>query len=538
VTTEAPPKAGRREWLGLAVLALPTMLLSLDISVLFLAVPHLTADLGATSNQQLWITDIYGFMTAGFLVTMGTVGDRVGRRKLLLIGAAAFSGASVLAAYSNSPEMLVIARALMGVAGATILPSTMALISNMFRDQKQMAAALAVWGSAFMAGVAFGPVIGGAMLGSFWWGSVFLMGLPVLLLLLVAGPFLLPEYRDPNASGRIDLVSVALSLLAILPVIYGLKEIARDGWQALPITAVLVGLLFGVFFVLRQRRLTEPLLDLRLFAIRAVSIAVLIGLFVAITQSGTGLVVALHLQMVEGLTPLQAGLWLIPPAIALVLGINMSQAVARKVPPGFVIAGGFVISIIGQLLLTQVDAVDGLGLLVVAVAVAYFGVGPGAALINQLVLSNAPPERAGSASSLASTSGELGVALGVAALGTVASSVYRTELAVPPGVPPEVGAAATESVAGAVANAGQLPSQVGTELLESARAAFTTGLHGVALVCTVLLAGVAIIAAIGLRHVPPIGDQDPHGEPAVPEDADTGSADTDTVPTSPSADKS
>jgi DHA2 family multidrug resistance protein-like MFS transporter len=536
VTTEAPPKAGRREWLGLAVLALPTMLLSLDISVLFLAVPHLTADLSATSTQQLWITDIYGFMTAGFLVTMGTLGDRIGRRKLLLVGAAAFSGASVLAAYSTSPEMLVVARALMGIAGATILPSTMALISNMFRDQKQMAAALAVWGSAFMAGVAFGPVIGGAMLASFWWGSVFLMGLPVLVLLLVAGPFLLPEYRDPNASGRIDMISVGLSLLAMLPVIYGLKEIARDGWQALPIVLVLVGIAFGVLFVLRQRRLVDPLLDLRLFAIRAVSIAVLIGLFVAITQSGTGLVIALQLQMVEGLSPLQAGLWLIPPAIALVLGINMSQGIARKVPPGYVIAGGFVISIIGQLLLTQVDASGSLTLIVVGLAVVYFGVGPGAALINQLVLSNAPPERAGSASSLASTSGELGVALGIAVLGTVASSVYRTELTVPAGASPEVSAAATESIAGAVANADQLPAPIGAELLASARDAFTTGLHGVALVCAVLVAGLAIVSATGLRHVPPIGEQDPHAdaEPA-PEAAEA--ADTDGVPTTPSADK-
>jgi DHA2 family multidrug resistance protein-like MFS transporter len=271
-TNGSGPRAGRREWIGLAVLALPILLLSLDLSVLYLALPHLSADLGASSTQQLWIVDIYGFMIAGLLVTMGTLGDRIGRRKLLLIGASAFGGPSVAAAFSTSAEMLIATRALLGIAGATLMPSTLALISNMFTDPGQRATAIGVWASCFAAGAAIGPIIGGVLLVFLWWGSVFLLGVPVMLLLLVTAPLLLPEYRDTHA-GRLDLTSVALSLAAILPVIYGLKELAKDGIETLPIVAMVAGAAFGIVFVLRQRRLTSPLLDLRLFGSRSFSAA-------------------------------------------------------------------------------------------------------------------------------------------------------------------------------------------------------------------------------------------------------------------------
>ncbi len=213
---EPPVRAGRREWIGLAELALPTLLLALDISVLFLALPELSADLGADRTEQLWITDIYGFMVAGLLVTMGTLGDRIGRRRLLLAGAAAFAAASVLAAYASSPEMLIAARALLGVAGATLGPSTLALISSLFADPAQRGQAIALWFSCFLAGGALGPLVGGVLLELFWWGSVVLVGVPVMALLLVLGPRLLPEDRAPDA-GRLDPASVALALAAMLP---------------------------------------------------------------------------------------------------------------------------------------------------------------------------------------------------------------------------------------------------------------------------------------------------------------------------------
>ncbi len=222
------PMAGRREWMGLAVIALPCLLYSMDVTVLELAVPKLSADLKPSSSQLLWIMDVYGFLLAGFLLTMGTLGDRIGRRRLLLIGAAAFGVASVLAAFSTSAEMLIATRALLGVAGATLAPSTLSLMRNMFVNTEQRAFAIGVWATSFAVGAAIGPLAGGFLLEFFWWGSVFLLAVPVMLLLLVLGPVLLPEYRDPGA-GRLDLISAAISLVAVVLMIYGLKQIVQDG---------------------------------------------------------------------------------------------------------------------------------------------------------------------------------------------------------------------------------------------------------------------------------------------------------------------
>src|SRR5918997_1661065 len=224
----APPKAGRKEWIGLAVIALPCLLYSMDLTVLHMAVPQLSRDLKPSSTQLLWIIDIYGFMVAGFLISAGTLGDRIGRRRLLLVGAAMFAAASVAAAYSTTPEMLIVTRALLGLAGATVAPSTLSLIRNMFHDEQQRSTAIGVWITSYSVGGAIGPLIGGVLLESFWWGSVFLIAVPVMALVLILGPFVLPEYRDPRA-GLPDFASALLSLGAIIPVILGVKRIAQDG---------------------------------------------------------------------------------------------------------------------------------------------------------------------------------------------------------------------------------------------------------------------------------------------------------------------
>src|SRR5215211_7552639 len=257
MSVDEAPKASRREWVGLAVLALPCLLYSMDLEVLYLAVPKLSADLGPTSSQLLWITDIYGFLVAGFLITMGTLGDRIGRRRLLLIGAGAFGAASIVAAFSSSPEMLIASRALLGIAGATLAPSTLSLIRNMFEDEGQRTVAIGIWITSFSAGAAVGPLAGGVLLESFHWGSVFLLAVPVMALLLVLGPRLLPEYKDPEP-GRLDLPSVALSLAAVLAVIYGAKTSATSGVGFTSSAAVVAGLVLGAVFVERQRRLAAP----------------------------------------------------------------------------------------------------------------------------------------------------------------------------------------------------------------------------------------------------------------------------------------
>ncbi len=344
MSTDAPPLAGRKEWLGLAVLALPTLLLALDMSVLYLALPYLSADLGADSTQQLWIIDIYGFLIAGFLITMGNLGDRIGRSKLLMIGGSAFALTSVIAAYAPSAEALIASRAALGIAGATLMPSTLALISNMFRNVKQRGTAIGIWVSCFMVGGSVGPLIGGLLLEHFWWGSVFLLGLPVMVVLLITAPVLLPEFRNAD-TGRLDFTSVALSLGAILPVIYGIKELAKHGVDPTPIAAIGSGVVLGVVFMRRQRRLADPMLDVSLFGNRAFS-ASLMSMLLALMAFGAVMLFSIqYLQLVHGLTPFQAALVQLPGVFAMMLGTATAAAIAQRIRPAYVIGGGLALGV-------------------------------------------------------------------------------------------------------------------------------------------------------------------------------------------------
>lgn len=496
-----PTKAGRREWIGLAVLMLPTLLIVMDVTVLHLAVPHLSADLQPSSTQLLWIVDMYGFMIAGSLVTMGTLGDRIGRRRLLLIGAAAFGLASVFAAFATSAQMLIAARALLGVAGATLMPSTMSLIRNMFHDERQRTVAIGIWVSGFSVGSAIGPLVGGYLLEHFWWGSVFLLGVPVMTLLLGLGPVLLPEFRDPNA-GRLDLFSAALSLAGVLAVIYGLKQIAQHGpgWQ--PILFIVAGLAIGIVFVWRQRRLVDPLIDLRLFRLPAFSASLVtytLGVFVAF---GSFLFIAQYLQLVLGLSPLQAGLWSVPGAVTSIIGSNVAPVLVRRMRPAFVIAGGLVLAAAGFGLLTQVG-VNSLALVVVGWVVMSLGFGATFTLTADLVVGTAPPERAGAASAISETGAELGGALGIAVLGSLGTAVYRSQVvaALPSGISPEAAQAVQETLAGAVTVAGQLPDPLGAALLNTAQGAFILGLQLTAVIGAVVMIGLAVLTATLLRRV-------------------------------------
>lgn len=515
--TRESSRAGRREWVALAVLALPTLLVSMDLTVMYLAVPHISADLHPSSSQLLWIADIYGFLIAGSLITMGTLGDRVGRRRLLMIGAVAFAVVSVLTALSTSAAMLIASRALLGVAGATLMPSTLALIRNLFADARQRTVAIGVWVSTFSAGAAIGPVFGGVLLDHFWWGSVFLLGVPVMGVLVVLGPLLLPEFRDPNA-GRLDLTSVALSLAGVLAVIYGLKQIAENGVGWVPALSMALGLGAGATFVLRQGRLADPLIDLRLFRTTAFSAALTTETLALFAYSGTYLFLTQYLQLVYGLTPLQAGLWLLPATAGTVLGSTLTPLLVRRVRPAMILGTSLIVAALGFGVLTQVDVASGLGIVIMASVVFDVGIVPSVTLGTDIVVGAAPPERAGAASAISETATELGLALGVAVIGSIGTAAYRGAVtdALPNDVPGATADTVRDSLGAAHAVAEQLPAPLGQEVLDTSRDAFIQGLHAVAVTSAVVATAVAILAVALLWRLRP--SPEPAGQPALESD--------------------
>lgn len=496
-----PPKATRREWIGLAVLALPCLLYSMDLTVLNLAVPHLSADLKPTSAQLLWIVDIYGFLVAGSLITMGTLGDRIGRRRILMIGGTAFGLTSVLAAFAPTAEALIAARALLGIAAATLAPSTLSLIRNMFHDPQQRTFAIGIWIASFSAGGALGPLIGGLLLSWFWWGSVFLVAVPVMLLLLLLGPVLLPEYRDPQA-GRLDIPSAALSLGAVLAVIYGIKRLAEDGAGPVPAAALLGGLVIGVLFVRRQQRLADPLIDLALFRNPAFSTALAINVLGLFAAFGTFLYLAQYLQLVLGMDPFRAGLWTAPSGLAFVAGSMLAPALVRWMRPAHVVAGGMALAAIGFALLGQAAGSDSFPLLMTAFIVFALGLAPVFTFTTDLIVGAAPPERAGAAAAISETGAETGGALGIAILGSIATAIYRGAMApqLPAGLPAADAEASIGTLAGALAVAAELPPATGSVLAAAARTAFTDGFILCAAICAAIALASALLAALMLRR--------------------------------------
>ena len=505
-----PPRATRREWIGLAVLALPCVLYAMDLTVLNLAVPHLARDLRPTPSQLLWIVDIYGFMVAGFLITMGTLGDRIGRRRLLLLGAGAFAVTSVVAAFAETTGQLIAARAVLGLSAACLAPSMLSLIRTMFHDAGQRTVAISIWVASFSAGGALGPLIGGLVLEHFWWGAVFLLAVPLVLPLLILGPLLLPEYRDP-APGRLDIASALLSLLAVLAIILGVKLWAEDGlggesgWW--PLAAILAGLGVALVFVRRQSRLAKPLIDLTLFRARSFSAALGIAVLGFMVAFGTFLLVAQHLQLVLGMSPLEAGLWTGPSGLGFVVGSLLAPSLVRRWSRASVMAGGFLLSALGFLLIALGGEANPPLLLVAGLTVLSLGLAQSATLTTDIVVGTVEPAQAGAAAAMSETGIELGGALGIALLGSLTTAIYlgALEPLLPAALPAAVREAALDGLGPLLVASESLPAESGAALLALGRGAFTQAFEVGAACGAVLSLASALLTLWLLRRVPAAG---------------------------------
>ncbi|GAB3839170.1 MFS transporter [Kribbella italica] len=491
---DTAPKATAASWIGLAVLVLPLLLITIDGTVLILGLPAISGELSPTGVEQLWMVDVYSLVLAGLLVAMSAVGDRFGRRRNLLIGSVVFAIASAAGALATEPWMLIGARALLGVGGAIMMPSTLSLVRNMFLDRQQRRYAMAVWGAMASVGAAVGPIVGGWVIETFSWQAAFLMNIPVMLLLLLLGPFLLPESRNPELH-RIDLLSVVLSLVGMIGVVYAIKSLTGGKDTALGIAALVVGVTAVAAFIRRQLRLPTPLMEVRLFKVRYFRGAVIADLLSIFAMVGALVALVQHLQLVLGLGPLQASLWLLPQAIVAATAGFVAASLVRRILPAYVITAGLLIAATGFLLTIFLTPTSSPALTATSLALVSLGAGMGLGLSNDIIMSSVKPERAGQAAATSETAYELGTTLGTAVLGGVLVAWYTKGVSADTDalqLPAALAERASSTMAEALLVAGEVGGSTGASILRIAEGAFTeaitvTGIAG---------AGIMVLAAL------------------------------------------
>ena len=491
-------RTARSPWAALAVLMLPVLLVSVDNTVLSFALPAISEALAPTGQQLLWIVDVYPLVLAGLLVPMGSLSDRLGRRRLLLIGGTGFTLVSALAAFSPDPATLIAARALMALFGAMLMPSTLSLIRNLFTDPTQRRTAIAIWAAGFSAGAALGPVVGGFLLEHFAWGSVFLLAVPVMLPLLVLGPVLIPESKDP-APGPVDPLSVLLALATMTPLVFAIKTLAATGLDPLVAACLLVSVASGVAFVRRQLSRPSPMLDVTLFTRPVFTGAVLANLLSVFSLVGFLYFVSQHLQLVSGRSPMEAGLVLVPGLVVTIIAGLLAVRLVRRIAPATVITVALGLNSVAFALVALAGSSGSDLLLLSAFVLLGAGVGAAETLSNDLILSAVPAPKAGAASAISETAYETGAVLGTAVLGSLLNLAYRTHLQLPTGLTDAQNATASETLGGATAVAGELPEAVAAPLLDSARQAFDSGVLLTSGIGAVLMVIAAVIAHRTLR---------------------------------------
>ncbi|MGN7202566.1 MFS transporter [Arthrobacter sp. SAFR-044] len=494
-----------RDWLALGLLMFPVLLVAVDNTALTFALPAIARALEPTGLQLLWIIDAYPLVLAGLLVSMGSLGDRIGRRRLLVIGSMGFAGLSAATAFAPTAEWLVAGRAALGFFGAMLMPSTLSLIRNIFPEPNRRRLAVAIWAAGFSGGAALGPILGGWLVEHFWWGAVFLVAVPLMLPLLALGPALIPESRDP-APGKVDIPSILLSMLVMVPAVYGIKSVATEGPGPAGLATITFGLAMGVVFVRRQYRLEHPLLDMSLFRNRVFSMAISANILALFSFNGFILFLAQHLQLLEGMTPSAAGVAMIPALAATVAAGLVAVPLVRKVRPGYVVALGLAFSACGYSMVAFGNHDGGPSLLLAALLVLALGVGTAETISNDLILGSAPPAKSGAAAAISETGYEVGSLLGTAVLGSILTASYQQNLRLPAGLEAMLPGAslhnAGETLAGAVEAANLLPDSLAAAVRAAAAAAFDSGVHITAAIALVLMSTAAVLAAVVLRKVP------------------------------------
>lgn len=489
---------GAARWWGLAVLCTSLLIVVMDMTVLNVALPEMTADLRPSSTEVLWIVDVYSLVLAGLLVTASALGDRWGHKYVLIAGFVVFGVASAAVLLAESPGAVIAVRALLGVGGAMIMPATLSMIRHLFPDGRERAFALGIWGAMAGVGTALGPILGGLMVELFDWHAAFLVNVPVMALAAVAAVALLPRGRSSSPAPW-DFPALGLSVVGMVALVFAIKDLAKHGVEPVGVVAALVAVVGLTAFVRRCLGRERPILELRLLARPQVAAGVLTALATMVALSAVLLVGAQWLQAVEGHGPLMAGVALLPAAVGGMIAAPLAPSLADRIGARAVLAGGLAAPGIGFLALAL--AADP-SYPVFAFTLTMIGVGTGAlAFGSAVIMAGTPTDRAGSAAAIEETSYEIGTTLGVAVLGSLAAVIYRDGLSAGDlaGLPAEGIAAARESIGGAESVASTLDPAASADLLGHAHSAFSAAFSGMGIAGAVVL----LAAAVGVFFLTP-----------------------------------
>ncbi|MFN8105196.1 MAG: MFS transporter [Acidimicrobiia bacterium] len=522
------PEVNPRRWAVLGVLCFSLLVIGIDNTILNVAIPTISRDLGATSGQLQWMIDSYTLIFAGLLLVAGSLGDRFGRKGALAIGLLIFGAGSVLSALTSTPGQLIVTRGIMGIGAAFIMPTTLSIITNVF-PASERPKAIAVWAGFSALGIAIGPVTGGFLLEHFWWGSVFLVNVPVVIVALVLGHFMVPTSKDP-AAPRVDWVGAALSVTGLVTVVYAIIEAPGWGWTS-PRTlgTAALGAVVVTAFVAWERRCAEPMLDVTVFKNRRFSGASIAITLVFFAMLGSMFLNSQYLQFVLGYDALSAGLAITPVALSIVVFAQIGIRLAARIGTRPVVALGFLGVAASMLVLATVGVDSGYTPILVSILLLGAGMGTAMSPATESIMSTLPKAKAGVGSAVNDTTRQIGGALGVAVLGSVFASYYVNHLgAAVTGLPPEAAQAARDSIAGALHAAQAIGGERGGALAAAAMQAFVDA-KNVAVVVGAVVAGLgAVVAAVFLPSRARPGDEDASGDADLESDdlesADPGSA--------------